>query len=119
MNAINLKNKFEKFKDHWNPRIVGELNGQYVKVAKLKGEFVMHKHDKEDELFLVWNGQLKIALEDKTVTLNPGEFFIVPKGVLHKPIAEEEVEVVLFEPKGVLNTGNVSEERTRRELEWI
>lgn len=119
MKPVNLKSKFEKIKDHWNPKIAGELNGQYVKLAKLKGEFVMHKHENEDELFLVVKGNLKIEMEDETISLGEGEFFIVPKGVLHKPIAEEEVEVLLFEPKTVLNTGNILEERTRNELDWI
>ncbi len=107
MEIINLKEKFAKFSDHWSPRLIGELNGQKVLLAKLKGEFVWHKHDKEDELFQVINGILKIEFEDKTLTLYPGEIAIIPRGTMHKPIAEEEVEVMLFEPKETLNTGNV------------
>ena len=106
MEAINLKEKLSKFSDHWSPKTVGELNGQKVLLAKLKGEFVCHKHDNEDELFQVIRGVLKIEFEDKTLTLQPGEIVIIPKGTLHKPIAEEEVEVMLFEPIETLNTGN-------------
>lgn len=106
MEIINLKEKFAKFSDHWSPRLIGELNGQKVLLAKLKGEFVWHKHDNEDELFQVINGTLQIEFEDKTLTLHPGEIAIIPRGIMHRPIAEEEVEVMLFEPKETLNTGN-------------
>jgi mannose-6-phosphate isomerase-like protein (cupin superfamily) len=110
---VNIKQKLSQFSDHWNPYIVGELNGQYVKLAKLKGEFVWHHHDNEDELFLVVKGTLKLAFRDKEVILNEGEFYIVPKGVEHKPIAEEEVELMLFEPIATLNTGNAGGEMTK------
>ena len=95
--AINLKEKFKLFSDLWSPKRIGKLNGQQILLAKIKGEFVFHKHDDEDELFLVMKGQLELVLEDKTIVLNKGEFFIVPKGVLHKPIAREETHLLLFE----------------------
>lgn len=117
MKKINLANKFTQFKDQWSPKVVGELNGQQVKLVKIKGEFVMHHHDHEDELFLVVKGQLKIAFEAETVTLNEGEFIVVPRGVRHKPYAEEEAEVLLFEPATTLNTGNESNEMTVHKLE--
>ncbi|MBX2961574.1 MAG: cupin domain-containing protein [Cyclobacteriaceae bacterium] len=119
MEKINLHEKFSQFADHWNPRIVGELNGQQVKVTKLKGEFFWHHHEHEDELFLIIRGKLKMAFRDKVVEINEGEFIIVPRGVEHKPIAEEEVEVLLFEPASTLNTGNVENERTRHKLERL
>ena len=113
MDKVNLREKLRLVGDYWDPHIVGELNGQHVKVAKLAGEFVWHHHAAEDELFLVLAGRLVIKLRDRDVTLEPGEFFIVPKGVEHKPIAAEEVHVLLFEPAGTRNTGNVRDERTR------
>jgi len=119
MNKINLANKFSMFTDYWNPRVVGELNGQHVKLAKLKGEFIWHKHDEEDELFLVIKGTLKMEFRDKVVALNEGEFLIVPKGVEHKPVADEEVSVLLFEPASTLNTGNVQNDRTKNVLETL
>jgi len=119
MEKINLNQKLSLFSDHWNPRIVGELNGQHVKLAKLKGEFVWHHHDQEDELFYVVKGKLRIEFRDKTVDIMPGEMIIVPKGVEHKPVAEEEVHVMLFEPATTLNTGNIENERTRKELEQL
>ena len=103
---VNLSDKFSKIIEHWDPHIVGDLNGQQVKLAKLKGEIVAHKHDNEDELFLVLKGDLKIELGDQVISLKPGEFTIIPKGVIHKPIAEEEVEVLLFEPASTLHTGD-------------
>lgn len=112
MNKINLKEKFELFSDHWSPRIVGELNGQHVKLAKLKGEFVWHHHEQEDELFFVIKGTLLMRLHDGDVVINEGEFLIVPRGVEHQPVAEEEVHVLLFEPASTLNTGNIRNERT-------
>ncbi len=112
MDKVNIKDKFSQFNEHWQPKIVGELNGQYVKLAKLKGEFVWHQHETEDELFMVIKGQLLIKLRDRDVILNPGEFFIIPHGVEHIPIAEEEVQVMLFEPRSVVNTGNIQDERT-------
>ena len=107
MSVINIKEKFNLFTDHWSPKKVGELNGQQVLLAKLKGEFVFHTHDHEDELFMVVKGSLDIEFRDKTVTLNEGEFYIVPMGVAHKPIAKEEVHIVLFEPLSTKHTGDV------------
>jgi mannose-6-phosphate isomerase-like protein (cupin superfamily) len=102
---VSLKDKLAQFGEHWMPHIVGELNGQQVKVAKLLGEFVWHQHQDEDELFLVITGHLAIHLRDQVVDLQPGEFFIVPRGVEHKPVAEQEVQVLLFEPCSTVNTG--------------
>jgi len=116
---VNLQAKLNSFADHWSPKIVADLNGQQVKLAKLKGEFVMHKHDNEDELFYVIAGTLFIELEDQTLELNPGEFVVIPKGVEHKPYAPEEVSVMLFEPATTLNTGNIQNERTVEKLDKI
>jgi mannose-6-phosphate isomerase-like protein (cupin superfamily) len=116
MEAVNLQEKLAKVNDYWNPKIVGELNDSYVKVAKLKGEFVWHHHDAEDELFFVVKGRLRLKFRDRDVVVSPGEFIIVPKGVDHLPVAEEEVHLVLFEPKTTLNTGNIRNERTVAEL---
>lgn len=110
--TINVLEKLSLFSEHWSPKIVGELNGQQVKLAKLNGEFVWHKHDNEDELFFVINGILTIEFRDKTVEINPGEFIIVPRGVEHKPVAKEEVSVMLFEPASTLNTGDSFNELT-------
>ncbi|CAI8258119.1 MAG: Uncharacterised protein [Polaribacter sp. SA4-10] len=107
MSVINLQKKFNLFSDHWSPKKVGELNGQQVLLAKLKGEFVFHTHEQEDEFFMVMKGSLDIEMHKKTVTLNKGEFYIVPKGVAHKPIAKEEVHVLLFEPLSTKHTGEV------------
>lgn len=119
MKKINLIEKLKLFDEYWSPKIVGELNGQHVKLVKLKEEFVWHKHENEDELFMVLKGKLNIKLSDRDVLLSEGEFFIVPRGVEHKPIADEEVHVLLFEPVTTLNTGNVTEERTIKDLDWI
>ncbi len=119
MEKVSIKEKLALFNDQWNPRIVGELNGQYVKLTKLQGEFVWHSHDDEDELFLVVKGRLLIKFRDKDVTLDEGEFLIVPRCVEHKPVAAEEVHVLLFEPKSTVNTGNVQSNRTLRELRTI
>jgi mannose-6-phosphate isomerase-like protein (cupin superfamily) len=119
LNKVNLLQKFSLFNEHWNPKVAGELNGQQVKLAKLKGEFIWHKHDNEDELFLVVKGRLKMELRDKTIELAEGEFLIVPRGVEHKPVAEEEVWVLLFEPASTLNTGDVVNEKTKDVLEKI
>jgi mannose-6-phosphate isomerase-like protein (cupin superfamily) len=116
MDKINIADKLALFSDYWNPRIVGELNGQHVKLVKFKGEFVWHKHDAEDELFYVLEGCFNIEFRDKIVTLTKGEFLIVPKGIEHKPVAEEEVSVLLFEPAGTINTGNNPGELTKTEL---
>lgn len=118
MNVVNLAQKFSLFQEHWSPRIVGELNDTYVKLARLKGEFVWHHHDQEDELFLVIQGKLLIRLRDRELWLTEGEFAIIPKGVEHCPVAEEEVQVLLLEPKSTLNTGNLQNERTVA-AQWI
>ncbi len=119
MEKVDLNEKFGLFEKYWAPKIVGELNEQFVKLAKLKGEFVWHQHEAEDELFLVWKGQLVIQFRDRDVVLNQGEFFIVPRGVEHKPVADQEVHVILFEPKSVLNTGDVQNDLTVDKLEHI
>ncbi|HMK07743.1 MAG TPA: cupin domain-containing protein [Anaerolineales bacterium] len=119
MPKVNVAEKFSLIQEYWSPRIAAELNGQYLKLAKLKGEFAWHHHANEDELFLVTKGALTIQLLDGEVELNEGEFFVVPAGVEHRPVAREEVHVLLLEPISTLNTGNVTDERTRRELEWI
>lgn len=112
MKKINIAEQLATFSEHWQPLIVGELNGQHVKLAKLQGEFLMHHHDAEDELFLVISGRLVIAFEDSRVMLEPGEFLVIPRGVPHMPIAEQEVAVMLFEPASTRNTGNVTNDRT-------
>ena len=119
MEKVNLIEKFSLFTDFYNPKIVGELNNQHVKIAKLKGEFIWHKHDMEDELFLVIKGKLKMELRDKTIEIDEGEFIIVPHGVEHRPVADEEVHILLFEPASTLNTGNVQHEMTRTDLEKL
>ena len=116
---INISQKLAQFNDHWNPRIIGELNKQHVKLAKIKGEFIWHKHEDEDEMFLVLKGTLKIEFRDRTETIKENEIIIVPKGVEHKPIAEEEVSIMLFEPATTINTGALENERTRKNLESI
>jgi mannose-6-phosphate isomerase-like protein (cupin superfamily) len=119
VHAVNLAEKFRQFGDYWSPKIVGELNDHQVKVVKLKGEFVWHHHDSEDELFLVVQGRLLLKFRDRDVWLEAGEFAIVPRGVEHLPIAPEEAHVVLLEPRSTLNTGNVRNERTVSELERL
>jgi len=119
MQPINLSDKLLLFNDYWNPRVVGELNGQQVKLVKFKGEFVWHKHDAEDELFYVVSGSFAMEFRNKTVVLNEGEFLIVPKGIEHRPVAENEVSVMLFEPASTLNTGNTKGELTREQLQKI
>lgn len=116
MEVVNITEKLSHITDHWNPRIAGELNDSYVKLVKLKGEFLWHHHDNEDELFFVIKGQLLMRLRDGDVVINPGEFLIVPRGVEHMPVAQEEVHLMLLEPKTTLNTGNVRNERTVEEL---
>jgi mannose-6-phosphate isomerase-like protein (cupin superfamily) len=110
--AINLRQKLGELHDLWSPRVLAELNGQQVRLAKLEGEFVWHQHEREDELFLVLEGRLRLLLRDREVLLEEGELFVVPRGVEHKPVAEPRASVLLFEPAGTLNTGNVREERT-------
>ena len=112
MDKVNLREKLGAFSDHWSPRIVGELNGQHVKLVKFQGEFVWHKHDSEDEMFLVLHGTFQMEFRDRTVPLTEGEFLIVPRGVEHRPVAAEEVHVLLFEPAGTLNTGDATDTRT-------
>lgn len=119
MEAVNLAEKFGLFNDYWSPKIVGELNDFYVKLVKVRGEFVWHHHDTEDEMFLVVKGRLLIKLRDRDIWLDEGEFTIIPKGVEHMPVAEEEAHIMLLEPKTVLNTGNIVGERTVAELERI
>ena len=119
MEKVNLAQKFSRFQDHWSPKVVGDINDSYVKLVKLKGEFVWHQHETEDELFLVVKGRLLIKLRDQDILLDEGEFVIIPRGVEHLPIAEEEVHVLLLEPKTTLNTGNVENERTVADLEHI
>jgi mannose-6-phosphate isomerase-like protein (cupin superfamily) len=119
MEAVNLKEKFSLFQDYWSPKIVGELNDTHVKIVKVKGEFTWHHHDNEDELFLVVKGRLVIKLRDRDIILEEGEFAIIPKGVEHKPVAEEEAHILLLEPKSTLNTGNVRNEKTVEQLERI
>lgn len=119
MKTVNIEEKLSQFQDHWNPRIVGELNGQHVKVAKLKGEFVWHHHDHEDEMFWVLSGTLRMEFRDRTEVLHPNEFIIVPKGVEHRPVAKEEVSILLFEPASTVNTGNVESDLTKTNLEKL
>lgn len=116
---VNLAEKLAKFSDHWHPRIVGELNGQHVKLAKIQGAFDWHHHENEDELFLVVNGRMDLELSDQTIHLEEGEFFIVPRGVEHRPVADEECHILLFEPAGTRNTGTRTTEKTRDDLEWV
>jgi len=117
--TVNLSKKLDSFQDFWSPKIVGELNDSYVKLAKLKGEFVWHHHDAEDELFLVIKGSLLIKLRDRDIRVEPGEFVIIPRGVDHLPVADEETQVMLLEPKSTLNTGNIQNDRTVADLDRI
>lgn len=119
MDRIDLAEKLARIPDHWNPRIVAELNGQHVKLVKLLGPFTWHHHAAEDELFLVLHGRLRMEFRDRAVELGPGQVIVVPRGVEHRPVADEEVHVLLFEPATTLNTGDVREARTRETLEWI
>lgn len=119
MEKVNIAEKLSHFSDHWNPRVVGELNGQQVKLVKLKGEFVWHHHDDEDELFYVVDGTFQMEFRDRTVELSAGEFLIVPRGVEHRPVAREEVSIMLFEPTTTLNTGNTRGDLTRDTLETL
>jgi|SRR5258705_4322602 mannose-6-phosphate isomerase-like protein (cupin superfamily) len=119
MEKVNLAEKLSVFADYFNPRIVGELNGQQVKLVKFQGEFIWHHHDNEDELFYVVKGSFDMHFRDKTIAVNAGEFLIVPRGVEHKPVAEQEVAIMLFEPAAILNTGNVINEKTVTDLKYI
>lgn len=119
IDKIIIKEKFKAFSDYWNPRIIGELNGQHVKLAKFHGEFVWHQHENEDELFLVIKGRLLMKLRDKDIWIEEGEMIIIPAKVEHMPVAQEEVHVLLFEPMSTCNTGNVIEKRTRKKLDQL
>lgn len=119
MQTINLKDKFASFHEQWNPKIVGEVNDCYVKAVKLRGEFVWHHHEYEDELFLVVKGALRMKFRDREALVREGEFIIVPRGIEHLPVADEEAHVLLLEPKTTLNTGNIVNERTVADLERI
>jgi mannose-6-phosphate isomerase-like protein (cupin superfamily) len=117
--TVNLAKKLSLFTDHWSPKIVGELNDSYVKLVKLRGEFEWHHHEHEDELFFVVKGSLLIKMRDWNLRVGEGEFVIIPRGVEHLPVAEEEVHIMLLEPKSTLNTGNVESDRTVKNLSWI
>ncbi len=116
---VNIKQKLNQFSDYWNPRIIGELNGQEVRIAKFQGEFTWHHHENEDELFLVIKGRLLMKLRDQDIWVEEGEMIIIPKKVEHMPVAPEEVHVLLFEPASTKNTGNIVEERTRKDLKRL
>jgi mannose-6-phosphate isomerase-like protein (cupin superfamily) len=115
---INLAEKFAKFDDRWRPKVVAELNGQHVKLVKIQGDFPMHHHENEDELFLVIAGRLEMRFRDRSVPVGPGEMIVIPRGVEHAPYAEIETQILLFEPAGTVNTGNIQSERTAP-LEWV
>jgi mannose-6-phosphate isomerase-like protein (cupin superfamily) len=119
LDRVRLADKFAMFNDHWVQRVVAELNGQQVKIAKVKGPFVWHHHDHEDELFLVHRGILTMEFRDRAVDLHPGDLIVVPRGVEHRPVAKDEVEVVLFEPATTLNTGSASDPRTQQQIDRI
>lgn len=116
---VNIEEKLSLFSDHWNPKIVGELNGHHVKLVKFKGEFVWHKHDNEEEMFYVLNGEFEMEFRDRTVALKPNEFIIIPKGIEHRPVAENEVSIMLFEPNTIINTGNSPGDLTIKNLQNI
>lgn len=119
MEKVNVAEKMSLINDHFHPRVAGELNGQMVKLVKFQGEFVWHHHDNEDEMFLVTKGSFDMHLREKVVTINEGEFIIIPRGVEHKPVAEKEVEIMLFEPATTLNTGNITNEMTVEKMDKI
>ena len=116
---VNIADKFAKISEYWKPYVAAELNGQLVKLDRLKGEFIWHHHEHEDELFLCVKGRFRIEFRDRQVWLEPGEFLVVPRGLEHRPVADEEAWILLFEPAGTLNTGNVENERTLHELERV
>jgi mannose-6-phosphate isomerase-like protein (cupin superfamily) len=119
MHTINIAQKFSQFDEMWSPKILGEINDSYIKAVKVAGEFVWHHHEKEDEMFLVVKGTLRMRFKDHEEVVRPGEFIIVPRGVEHLPVSDEGTEILLFEPKSTLNTGNVSNERTLAQLETL
>lgn len=116
---VNLSQKFNSFSEQWSPKIIGALNGQLVKIAKVEGDFIMHNHENEDEFFYVVEGTLFIELEDQTLQLNQGEMVVIPKGINHRPFAPKEAKIMLFEPASTLNTGNIKNEKTVKDLEEI
>jgi mannose-6-phosphate isomerase-like protein (cupin superfamily) len=119
MEKINIHAKLAKFDEHWSPKVVAELNGQQVKLVKMKGEFVWHRHEAEDEMFYVLKGNFTMELRDRSILIQENEFIVIPRGVEHRPVAEQEVSIMLFEPKGTLNTGDSSSELTKQDLEWV
>ena len=119
MDKVNIEEKLGQIKEYWDPHIAAELNGQQIKLAKIKGSFVWHSHEQEDEMFLVLKGQMRMHLRDKTIVVNQNEFIIVPKGIEHMPEAEEEVHLMLFEPAGTINTGEVVNDKTKKYLKRI
>lgn len=119
LEKVTLTEKFAQFSDHWNPRIVGELNGQQVKLAKFSGAFIWHSHEHEDELFLVVKGSFRMELRDKVVELQPGDMMIVPRGTEHRPVADEEAHVLMFEPASTINTGQLENELTKKDLDRL
>jgi mannose-6-phosphate isomerase-like protein (cupin superfamily) len=119
MNKINIADKFSRISEMWSPKILGEVNDSYIKAVKFIGEFVWHHHENEDEMFMVISGKLRMKFRDREEILGPGEFIIVPRGVEHLPVSDQETQVLLFEPKSTLNTGNVRNERTQAELEKL
>jgi mannose-6-phosphate isomerase-like protein (cupin superfamily) len=119
MEKINLAEKLAKFSGHWSPKIIAELNGQHVKLVKFQGPFVWHSHEHEDELFYVVRGEFNMEFRDRTVPLKTGDMLVVPRGVEHRPVAEHEVEVLLFEPAATLNTGNAGGDKTVARPDWI
>lgn len=119
MNSVNVRDKLAMFSDYWNPRVVAELNGQHVKLVKFKGELVWHDHANEDEMFFVIRGRFRMEFRDRSVSLSQGEFLVVPRGVEHRPVADEEVEVMLFEPAQIKHTGEVESDLTVREYQRI
>jgi mannose-6-phosphate isomerase-like protein (cupin superfamily) len=119
MEKVNIEQKFALFNEQWKPKIVGELNGQHVKLGKIEGSFVWHQHENEDELFLVVKGRMRLEFRDSAVDIDEGELIIVPRGIEHRPVADEECHILIFEPASTLNTGNVNDEFTVEELEWI
>jgi mannose-6-phosphate isomerase-like protein (cupin superfamily) len=119
MKKVNIREKLALFTEHWSPKVVGEVNDVYIKLVKFQGEFIWHRHETEDEMFLVVVGRMIMKFRDGEVALDPGEFIVVPRGVEHMPSAPEEVEVMLIEPRSTVNTGDVADERTRSDLAWI
>lgn len=119
MNSINIKEKLNKVNEHWSPKIIAQMNDYHFKLAKIKGEFVWHKHDETDETFLVINGKMKILFRDSEINLSEGEMYVVPKGVEHKPLADKECSILLIEPAGTVNTGDSPSELTKNNLDWV